>query len=414
MNYRALLFVALTLGCSSAAPACPEGTFDCLGACLPLGSTCGGSDAGARDAPALEGLDGGTASDAFTPRDAPSVGSCTSPDGIPVLRYCRTAGITRDCRDNAEVTCRADEHCEETSLRDGSGHFAACFAEGSTPCNLTVDAPVACDGAVITYCEARGPLDSTRRVDCQAALGWEGATCVADGAGFTCIAPEATPCDMARADTCDGDRIVTCSRSSSAGPVLTRRDCGAGLRCEESRIDARGICIGIDARTAERPPSSTVRAERCLDETTVEIEREGFIYSSPCPVTRHLGGDGMSVQTVCTVDGVGRYACVDPPLIPCTDEASVCVDGASGGGSAARTCVDQGDGRRVLVDRACSATTPMGSVGTDCTAGTCAYVGACTAADAPTCIGHYRFSCQEGRWSAESCAVGCTSGACIP
>lgn len=409
---RVVLLAALALGCAPTAP-CPEGTFACVDECLPFGSTCSGSDAGVMEVD-VGRTDGGVTSDAFTPRDAPSVGSCTSPDGIPVLRYCASAGATRDCRDGAELPCRANEHCEELLLRDGSGHFAACFAEGSAPCDLRVDAPASCVGAVITRCEATSSFDTRRTINCIDALGWDSATCEAEGTGFTCVAPEATACTPPLAPRCEGERLVTCRRASTTEPVLTRQACGLGERCVESRIDAHGFCAGDDARSTERPPVRGPRAERCVNETTVEVESEGLLFSRACPITRHLGGDGMSIQTLCTVDGVGRYACVDPPLVACTGTSSTCTVGATGD-SVARTCVDQGDGRRVLVDRACSLATLEGEgVVTGCTEGGCRNVGACSASDAPTCIDRYRVFCEDGRWAAASCAAGCAAGACIP
>lgn len=394
--------------------ACPEGTFRCVDACLAFGSVCG--DAGMGDGAVS---DGGAPLDSST--DTPPVDPCVAPDGLVVARYCRTDVVVHDCRSDTEMVCRGDQHCEEYPL--GDQHQAGCYFDGSAPCDLAVDPPATCDGAVITLCQdGGGPVPTTFDVDCRALLGWEDATCVAAGEGFRCAAPRSTPCDPETdPPRCDGSQRVSCRTglSFADGSVWVREACPAGDACFESRVDGRGLCLGSDA-TPTTPITSGTRVERCTDETSAQVTTDGYTYSTHCPLATQFTPDGeITEQSVCRIDGLGGGECISPRAAEsCAAGAPpVCAAPGSEPDPASRVCVDQGDGRRLRVSRPC--VIPVGttsSTRSTCEGGVCDHVGPCAVTDPPACVSVFRVSCDPGTliWTAEICPGStCSGGACL-
>jgi len=368
------------------------------------------------------GLDGGTLDGGDPTEDAPGSDSpvddpCVAADGLPVARYCVGTGVVRECESDSDLACRGDQHCEPYIV--DSTHHAGCYLDGSAPCDLAIDPPASCSGAVITYCqEGAGPVPTAVDLDCRRTLGWDDATCVASGDSFRCTAPLSTPCDPATdLPRCDGPLQISCRTVSRDGPVWVRDSCGAGLACFESRVDGRGVCLGSDA-TPTTPITPGSNAERCDDETTIRLSTDGYTYSIHCPVTTQFtpGGE-VTEQQVCLVDGLGGGECASPAdVVPCSaGTPPVCSTPGSEPNPSSRACVDQGDGRRLRASRPCLIPYGTSFVSSTCEGGVCDHIGPCADTDPPACVSGFRVVCEPTTlvWTAERCATSCSDGACV-
>lgn len=374
-----------------------------------FGSVCG--DAGISDSGSG---DAGVPTD-VPPSDVPAADPCVASDGRAVARYCRTEGVVHDCRNDTEMACRSDQHCE--SYLVGEDHHASCYFDGSAPCDLEIDPPASCDGSVITVCQsAGGPVPTSLSIDCRELLGWDDATCVGAGEAFRCSAPLSTSCDPdTDAPRCDGSQRIWCrpGLSFTEGPVWVRESCGVGFSCFDSRIDGRGVCLGSDAT----PTAIASGAERCADEITVRLSSEGYLFSFACPLSTHFTPDGEVLeQGVCVVDGLGGHECLSPRDVEACSAgaAPVCAPAGAEPNPSARVCVAQGDGRHVRASHACLLPFGESVIATSCDAGVCDHVGGCALTDPPACVSGVLATCDPEtlRWSAELCPSACVDGAC--
>jgi hypothetical protein len=322
------------------------------------------------------------------------------------------------------MACRPGQHCEEYVSLDHTGLYAGCFEEGSSPCD-PMDLPTPrCAGAIIETCIETGPIGTSVHTDCRTVLGWSDATCTMTGSGVSCTAPEATDCtESSTPPRCsDSSSRVVC-RSTGSGPSrLLRVPCAAGEQCVTGRASGDGLCIPSGATTVD-PPVAGTQAFRCLDETHVEVETDGYRYSLACPVSSFFGSMGeMTEQLVCVVDGTGGFQCASPrEVMTCTPGTAATCD-TSFGAPARRACVPQGDGRTLSVTTQCTipvegSTIPLG-LGCDAATATCEYSGTCATTDPATCIGGmFLVHCDATthRWIARTCGGtgSCAGGACM-
>src|SRR5262245_54286420 len=139
---RAALLALLAAGCGAPPPGacvCATTEFCCLGACLPLGSTCPPTDGGPPlDAPAPPDCE---------PRPVPGGGAASS------SARCRDGGVWW-CT-GAPTPCNEGYECAEWLDPSGTIYRAGCIEAGRAVCDPSLGD--ACDGGDLLLCAALEP-----------------------------------------------------------------------------------------------------------------------------------------------------------------------------------------------------------------------------------------------------------------
>jgi hypothetical protein len=328
-------------GADALACACGAGEFCCLGACLPLGSTCGGAADAGPDAPPLHD---GAGTDA-APRDAgpPTCSPRPAPDAgvVEVAARCLDGHTLWRCSPGVAQPCSTGTpDCQEWYDPGSHTWTAGCLDSGKLACDPHVDHHH-CDGAFIAYCNVNinypgsGPPGLAIRSDCRTRWGAD-ATCVMQDGGVPgCASATAVPCDP-------GSFSIRCTadlagRQECASDILIVETtaCPAGQRCLDNastRASSAGVaCIPASAVPSTAPATTQPATLACVGANTVRLEQYGYEWTQQCPTEPVHNPDGTWtwVAQVCYA-ATGAPRCEPPGTEHCdplTFVASCSTDG---------------------------------------------------------------------------------------
>ncbi len=263
------LMVPIFVGCAGTIE-CPNGFFECLGECQPLGTTCGAPDAGATDAsPSDTGMrdTGMRDTGANDAADGNTADPCASRgDGVVIQSACASENTFYRCARSERVDCVSSQRCAEWRNTAGERE-AGCFerdgiGQTTLPCNADDPGEARCDGNTVVHACVVNPRRAVenqperirRTFEC---VRWPDGTCVVLSGGIPqCTSPSAEPCDPGTfIDGCspDGRARTICDPSVSLVYQATCEDsetcrvCSTGFRRGSS-------CIPTIAVPSDRVP----------------------------------------------------------------------------------------------------------------------------------------------------------------
>lgn len=260
---------------------CGEREFCCLGACTPLGESCGvdPQDAG-RDAP--------ESMDAFVAIDAPE--RCALPMGATSIDSACEGNVRVSCADEDERDCAIGERVCLDWIDDSAVARASCVPRAETePCDPAVETP-RCDGNVARYCLAASaglephPPGYVNRIDCEEHA--PDARCEQGVSGPTCVSPSDVPCDPSTF-------VATCASYCAPGATPTTPGVVRPYPCPG------GFCV-VNEWSFDRPacvPDGAIENRgnntdlRCSTDATIRVRRYGYEFDEPCS-NRVIGDPG--------------------------------------------------------------------------------------------------------------------------
>jgi hypothetical protein len=273
------------LACSSAerecGGGCGEREFCCLGACTPLGESCGASHQDASS-------DASGITDALMSVDAPP--GCAVPTGATSIDSVCVENVRTSCADEDERDCSPGERVCLDWIDGSAAAHASCVPPSETePCDPAVETP-RCDGNVARYCLAASagpephPPGYVHRVDCEEHA--SDATCENGPSGPTCVGPSDVPCDPATF-------VATCAAYCASGAtpatpgVVRSYPCPGGFCVQNEWSFHQPACVPTGA--IENPGPNTDL--RCSAGATIRVRRYGYEFDEPCS-NRVIGDPG--------------------------------------------------------------------------------------------------------------------------